>query len=164
MDIKDIKAGAISISTLTQEKKKTSSATGFQKALEEAKTAISSSNQPSAVPSPAKQEEIFLDTSLSLKQIAFYPHGKEMTPAQSQGVQAAESSLNLFEKYQEALADPTRTLREIDPLLRALVEKVNANQEIIRQMSPSDPLEKILREIEILSTVESQKFNRGDYI
>ncbi len=164
MDIKDIKTGAISISPLTQDKKKTPTAAGFQKALEEAKTGTSSVNPPSAVPLPGKNEEIFLDSSFSLKQIPFSAQGKEMTAAQSQGAQAAESTLNLFEKYQEALADPNRTLKEIDPLIRALVEKVNANQEITRKMSASDPLQKIMREIEILSMVESQKFNRGDYI
>ena len=164
MDIKEIKNGAFSISRLTQEKKKETAQAEFQKALQEAKTETSSVNPASSTLPATKNEEIFLDPAFNLKQISFSPPSKEATPTQSQGIQAAESTLNLLEKYQQALGSPNQTLKDIDPLVKALVEKVNANQEIAQKLSPSDPLHKILREIEIVSAVESQKFNRGDYV
>ncbi len=164
MDIKEIKNGAISISRLTQEKKKETTQAEFHKALQEAKTGTSSVNQPSPTSPPSKNEEIFLDPAFNLKQITLSPPSKEATPIQSQGIQAAESALNLLEEYKQALGSPNQTLKEIDPMVQALMEKVNANQEIAQKLAPSDPLHKILHEIEIISAVESQKFNRGDYV
>lgn len=164
MDIKEINNGAISISRFIQDKKKENTPADFQKTLQEARTGKLSVDPSTSTSPGSKNQEILLDPAFNLNSIELSLPAKEPLPAQSQGIQAAESTLNLLEEYQKAMGNPNRTLKEIDPLVQALMEKINANQEIAQKLAPTDPLRRILREIEILSAVETQKFNRGDYV
>jgi hypothetical protein len=83
---------------------------------------------------------------------------------QSQGTKATERSLNLLERYQEALSDPRVSLKEVYSLVQSLRQEVQELDRWSDQLPPSDPLREIMGEIGILSNVEIEKFNRGDYV
>ena len=163
MDIKEIKNGAFPISRLNPDKKKEAGQADFQKALKEAKTSVGVDNQISPK-STGKNEEIFLEPPFSIQPLQLTNKIKDVTPKQSRGVQEAENALNLLDQYRKALEDPGKNLKNIDPLMQELSEKVNGFQSFSEKIPLADPLHKILRDIEIISKVEIEKFNRGDYI
>lgn len=83
---------------------------------------------------------------------------------QSQGTEATERTLDLLERYQVALSDPRVSLKEVYSLVQSLRQEVQELNRWSDQLPPSDPLRKIMGEIGILSNVEIEKFNRGDYV
>jgi hypothetical protein len=89
---------------------------------------------------------------------------KDSSPLLLQGTRAAEKALDLLEQYQRAMENPRTTLREIHPLVQSLAEEMKNLDQWVEKMPPSDPLRGILTEAGILSSVEIEKFNRGDYI
>ena len=82
----------------------------------------------------------------------------------SQGVKVAESTLGILEEYQKAIGDPQKTPRQIDPLVQSLSEEVKSLKMLAEKVPPSDPLQKIMTDLGIVSTVEIEKFNRGEYV
>jgi len=77
---------------------------------------------------------------------------------------ATEKTLDLLEQYQKAMADPKVSLKEINPLAQALSQEIKGLNQWAQKLSSSDPLQKIIAEVGIVSSVEVEKFNRGDYI
>ncbi|MBW2143490.1 MAG: hypothetical protein JRG75_03725 [Deltaproteobacteria bacterium] len=79
-------------------------------------------------------------------------------------VDRAESLLDTLDEYQERLASPEFTLRDISPL----IGKMEAGNEIltsaVNDLSDGDELKNILNQVIITSSVEIIKFNRGDYV
>jgi hypothetical protein len=82
---------------------------------------------------------------------------------QSQCSEATERTLNLLEQYQRALSDPQVSLKGVYSFVQSLQQEVQELNRWSDQLPPSDPLRKIMGEIGILSNVEIEKFNRGDY-
>jgi hypothetical protein len=56
------------------------------------------------------------------------------------------------------------SLKEVYSLVQSLRQEVQEMDRWSDQLPPSDPLRKIMGEIGILSNVEIEKFNRGDYV
>ncbi len=83
---------------------------------------------------------------------------------QVQGTEVTERTLDLLEQYQEALSDPRVSLKKVYSLIQSLRQEVQELNRWSDQLSPSDPLRKIMGEIGMLSNLEIDKFNRGDYI
>jgi hypothetical protein len=108
--------------------------------------------------------DVLVDPAFSVQALNFLPEQEEITQIRSQGIRAAESTLNFLEKYQKAVGDPQITLKKVDPLVRSLSHEVNDLHLLSEKLPPSDPLQKIMREIGIVSTIEIEKFNRGEYI
>jgi len=79
-------------------------------------------------------------------------------------VDRAEKMLDTLVDYQQKLANPGFTLREISPL----IAEMEAENEILvsaaNSLSDGDELKNILNQIIITSSVEIIKFNRGDYV
>jgi hypothetical protein len=82
----------------------------------------------------------------------------------AQGVSVTEKTLDLLGQYQQALADPAQSLKQINPLVESLSVKVEQLQKLTQQFSAVDPLQKIIQEVGVVSAAEVAKFNRGDYI
>ena len=89
---------------------------------------------------------------------------EKITQFRSQGIEETEKALGILEKYQKALGDPEMDLKKIDPIVQALSEGVKSLSALSEKLSSSDPLQKLLTEVGIVSTVEIEKFNRGGYI
>ncbi len=81
-----------------------------------------------------------------------------------QCLQAGENTLSTLEQYQERLASPETPLKKIDPIVQALTNEVNELNQLSERLPPADPLRKILEQIGIISTVEIEKFRRGEYV
>jgi hypothetical protein len=160
MDIKKIGISP-SLPSLVQnqEPKK---ASDFQRILQEASQSVGTSKANPGLTNIAPMQPLAPGFEIGpLKPVM------EVQPAdqlRAQGVSAAEKTLDLLGRYQQALADPAQSLKQINPLVESLSKKVEHLQELTHQFSGGDPLQKIIREVGVVSAAEIAKFNRGDYI
>lgn len=164
MDIKEIMNGSISIPGVNQKRISEQSQLDFQKLLEKAKSNINMASPSTAPPSSKGAGQIPSDPAFALQALHFLVEPTEISQIRSQGIMAAESTLNILEKYQKAIGDPQMTLKKVDPLVQSLSQEVNDLNSLSDKLPASDPLKKIMSEISIVSTVEIEKFNRGEYI
>lgn len=89
---------------------------------------------------------------------------EDITQIQSEGIRATESTLDRLEEYQKALGHPEIPLKKIDRLIQSLSEEVRSLNILSEKLPPSDPLQKILTEVGIVTTAEIERFRRGEYI
>lgn len=82
----------------------------------------------------------------------------------SQCLKAVEETLNTLEAYQENLSLLEISLKKVDPIIQTLKEEVETLQRLSEKLPTRDPLRNIMAETGILSTVEIEKFRRGDYL
>jgi len=160
MDVKEIQGAALSAVAGKKGKKEEATGLDFQKILQEAQSNSKEANA-AAPGGAARGPEILSEGVLP----AHWLNGtEEPSPLRLQGTRAAEKALDLLEQYQRAMENPRTTLREIHPLVQSLGEEMKNLDQWVEKMPPSDPLRAILTEAGILSSVEIEKFNRGDYI
>lgn len=160
MDVKEIQGGALSAAAGKKGKKEELNGFDFQKILQEAQANLKESN--AATPGGAAGGSEILPEGVVA---ANWLDGiKDSSPLRLQGTRAAERALDLLEQYQRAMENPRTTLRDIDPLVQSLAEEMKGLNQWVEKMSPSDPLREILTEAGILSSIEIEKFNRGDYL
>jgi hypothetical protein len=67
-----------------------------------------------------------------------------------------------MEKYAQALGDPKRTLKSIEPLVRQMGTEVQRLK--VEDRDQSAGLSKLVNDIAVTVTVEKLKFQRGDYV
>jgi len=164
MDIKRIVNGSSSILGTKQQGTSETSQIDFQKLLQEAKIKNKVASLPAISPLSEEVSEIPSDPALAVKALNTLAGQSQVPQVRSQGIKAAENALSLLERYQEAIADPQMTLRKLEPLVQSLSQNVNDLKSLSDRLPASDPLKKIINEIGIVSMVEVQKFNAGEYI
>ncbi|MBM4333041.1 MAG: hypothetical protein FJ117_17805 [Deltaproteobacteria bacterium] len=133
----------------------------FQKILKEARSNLDGLRPDVSPKTSVERPEILPTSSLSINLLSEL--GKPF-PVRNEGIQAAEDTLILLDQYQKALADPHITLKEINPLVQALGQEVKNIIRVSEKLSSADPLQKIMEEVGVISAVEIEKFNRGEYI
>jgi hypothetical protein len=74
-----------------------------------------------------------------------------------------ENYLNMLNEYQEKLGNPDVTLKELSPLLDQMNAEEGQLSSALNSLSDEDELKGIINETLILSSLETIKFNRGDY-
>ena len=159
MDVKEILGGALSEAAGKKEKKELNRF-DFQKILQEAQSNLKETNA-AAPGGAAGGPEILPEGVLAVNWLNGI---EDSSPLRLQGTRVAERALDLLEQYQSAMENPRTTLREIHPLVQSLAEEMRSLDQWVEKMSPSDPLREILTEAGILSSIEIEKFNRGDYL
>lgn len=82
----------------------------------------------------------------------------------SQGMAKGEDLISILERYCEALADPSKSLRDLGHDIESLEGTLNELLPIAKSLSPDDPLKGLLNELAITAKVESIKFERGEYL
>jgi len=82
----------------------------------------------------------------------------------NQNLQTADQMLNILEQYQKGLGDPEVSLKDLFPMIQSLFSELQRMNESAENLPENDPLKKILGEIGILTAVEVEKFNRGEYV
>ena len=87
----------------------------------------------------------------------------DISQIRSQGIQASEDALKILEEYQKIIGDNKMPFKRIDQLIQSLSQEVHRLGILSEKLSPSDPLKKILTELGIVSSVEIEKYHRGDY-
>jgi hypothetical protein len=164
MDVKEIQAGALSGLAGKRGKQEEAGGVEFQKVLQQAQ----SSRKPiegmdsDRIPSVGGAE-IHAGPALSISSAPFIPGLAGTSTVQAEGTLASERTLALLERYQVAMADSNRPLQEIRGVVQSLSAELDELTERAGKLSPSDPLQKIMTAIGVLSSVEIEKFNRGDY-
>jgi hypothetical protein len=82
--------------------------------------------------------------------------------AGTSSVEKADQALNTLDNYARALADPSKSLKDISPMVQDMEREAQELNELVSQESNAD-LGRILNEASTLMSVEVEKFNRGDY-
>ncbi len=83
---------------------------------------------------------------------------------QIEGILIGNKVLDKIEKYKKALENGEIPLRELQSLASSINEEINRIEYVSEKLPQSDPLKKILKEIEIVGIVEVIKCNQGKYI
>jgi hypothetical protein len=136
----------------------------FQQLLKEAGSRQLQNHPTASSSSTAREVEDLSIPVLSLPPLNGVLETQEMNQLRSQGVKGAEKILEVLEEYQKAIADPRRNLREIGSLVQSLSREAESLKKLAEKVPWSDPLQKIMTDLGIVSTVEIEKFNRGEYI
>ena len=79
-------------------------------------------------------------------------------------VDRVESLLNTLDEYQQKLKDPHFTLKEIDPLVKQMEKGKENLAPVLNSLEENEGLKDILNKALVTSSLETIKFNRGDYI
>ncbi len=161
MDLKEISGEMSPLAFGKKGKREKSGGTDFQKALHEAHSHLKESPSPSTSTGGAGGAEWLEPVTFPL-----LPSNLAVgAPSpQSQGTEGTERTLDLLERYQVGLSESRVSLKEVYSLVQSLRQEVQELDRWSDQLSPSDPLRKIMGEIGMLSNLEIEKFNRGDYI
>jgi len=86
----------------------------------------------------------------------------EATSVNSLTIHRASSMLNLLESYAKALHDPKRSLKSIEPIVGQIRDQIQGLK--VRAHGQDEGLLKLVDQIAVTATVETLKFQRGDYI
>jgi hypothetical protein len=164
MDIKKVINGNIPIPGLNQKRIPEPSGLDFQKLLEKANSNTGLAGPSNAATFSKGVGEIPPDPASVIQTLNFLVESAGVSRVRSLGIKAAENTLNLLEKYQEAIGDPQMTLKKVNGLAESLSQEVDDLNSLSDKLPLSDPLKKIMNEIGIVSMVEVEKFNRGEYI
>lgn len=79
-------------------------------------------------------------------------------------VERAERLLDLLGEYQQKLANPSFTLRDISPLIDELKADNKRLVSSVKSLAEGDELKNILNQVIVTASVEIIKFDRGDYV
>ena len=77
----------------------------------------------------------------------------------------SEKILNLLDDYAGELADPSRTLKDIRPLVDSIEKEVTLMEsEAVNKVQDDKALDSLVKELAVTAKVAMYKFHRGDYI
>jgi hypothetical protein len=79
-------------------------------------------------------------------------------------IDRVESLLSILDEYQQKLKDPHFSLKEIDPLVKQMEKEKENLAPALNSLGEDDGLKDILNQALVTSSLETIKFNRGDYI
>jgi len=77
----------------------------------------------------------------------------------------SDKILHLLDNYVRELADPAKTLKDVEPLVESIRKEVNSIEtEAAEKVHNDNKLERIIKDVTITANVAIFKFHRGDYI
>ena len=77
----------------------------------------------------------------------------------------SEKILNLLDNYAGELADPSRTLKDIRPLVDSIEKEVTLMEsEAAKKVQNDETLDRLVKDLAVTAKVAMYKFHRGDYI
>jgi hypothetical protein len=80
-------------------------------------------------------------------------------------IEQSEKILNLLDHYAGELADPSRTLKDISPLVDNIEKEVTLMEsEAVNKVQNDPALDKLVKDLTVTAKVAMYKFNRGDFI
>lgn len=105
------------------------------------------------------------DAPVSVSEVAPVACSEFSSVGRPAALQRASNLLDLMEEYTQALSNPRKTLRSIEPIVLRMQEALKG----LDVQSPSyqrgnDELARLVNEISVTASVEAFKFQRGDYI
>jgi len=79
--------------------------------------------------------------------------------------QGTEQLLTMLEQFAKDLSDPSKSLKDIEPLIQGIKENADLLSASVKNDSESgQALKAIAEESSVLANVEYMKFMRGDYV
>jgi hypothetical protein len=82
----------------------------------------------------------------------------------TRSIQRIEGFLDLLEAYQNKLGDVDSTLKDFSPLVSSMASETEKIMPLLDSLADGDGLKDILNRAVVTATVETIKFNRGDYL
>ena len=80
-------------------------------------------------------------------------------------LQRASNLLDLMEEYAQALSNPRKTLRSIEPIVLRMQQALKGlDVQSLPYQRENDELARLVNQISVTASVEAFKFQRGDYI
>ena len=77
----------------------------------------------------------------------------------------SDKILHLLDDYARELIDPTRSLKDIEPLVKSIKKEVSLiENEAAMKIKNDNELERIIKDLAITANVALSKYHRGDYI
>ena len=77
----------------------------------------------------------------------------------------SEKILNLLDHYAGELADPSKTLKDIRPLVDSIEKEVTLMEsEAVNKVQNDEALDSLVKDLAVTAKVAMYKFHRGDYI
>ena len=77
----------------------------------------------------------------------------------------SDKILHLLDDYARELTDPSKTLKDIEPLVESIKKEVNSIEaEAAEKVYNDNELERIIKDLAITANVAISKFHRGDYV
>jgi hypothetical protein len=136
----------------------------FQKFLNDARARRAEGYQTTSPAMPGRELETLSAPVSSVPSLNGLSEIQELDRIRSQGIKATEETLGILEQYQKAIGDPKMTLKQIDSLVQSLSQGVSHLKTTAEKIPLSDPLQRIMTDLGIVSTVEIEKFSRGEYV
>jgi hypothetical protein len=165
MKIKEISQQLSTILASKNTQKQEPTELEFQKLLKDANVKLNHASERMP-PSPHDEgvKELSSPALSAASSVSYLLKSEDIAQIRSQSIQATENTLKALEEYKNAMVDPGMPLKKIDPLIQSLSQEMQDLNILSAKLSPSDPLQKILTEVGIVSAVEIEKFRRGEYI
>lgn len=135
----------------------------FKQQLNKASLKLENSIQKDSTLSLKEESKVLPTLGSSISGLSGLLGVQGLDQIRSQSIEMITTTLNLLEQYGKAIADFRISLKEIHPFIQALSQEISRLNTLSEKLSPTDPLKKILAEVGIVSTVEIEKFYRGDY-
>jgi len=85
-------------------------------------------------------------------------------PEKKQILPRMDRFLTLLENYQKQMEDPRTSLKETSSIVTQMEQQTQELLPILESLSEGDGIKDLLNRILVTSTVETIKFNRGDYL
>lgn len=80
-------------------------------------------------------------------------------------IEQSDKILNLLDDYAMKLADPTRSLRDIGPLVDDIEKAVSSiESKAMKNVRNDKALESFIKDLSVTANVAVYKFHRGDYV
>jgi hypothetical protein len=76
----------------------------------------------------------------------------------------ADKLLGLLEDYREKIANPVYSLKEVYPIIKSIEEENQRLIPLVDSLPDGESMKDFLHRLLVTSTVETIKYNRGDYI
>jgi hypothetical protein len=93
------------------------------------------------------------------------PPSPNPVDSKSDVIVQSEKILNLLDHYAGELADPSRTLKDIRPLVDSIEKEVTLMEsEAVNKIQNDKTLDGLVKDLAVTAKVAMYKFHRGDYI
>ncbi|MDD5758724.1 MAG: hypothetical protein PHI06_06540 [Desulfobulbaceae bacterium] len=79
------------------------------------------------------------------------------------GLSMSENTIDLLESFSQALGELRLSASDLLPLVEALEDDTTTLLDIKEQLPQHDPLAQLIDRVATVSTIEAEKFRRGDY-
>lgn len=163
MPIKPIGNEIITVPITDKRTEGTKPAPSFQQLLQEASEKQTEKTSPPS-------EGVFKQNGATVSGPVFQPVSllsdtrRGLSPVQKQGVDEAEQTLDLLERYGSALADGELSSKNLKTLIDSISAEVERLKGLAKELPSSDPLQRLLTEIGVVSAVTIWKHKHSYFL